>query len=224
MSAPKRQTPWQHSTDLVLNKWQHRAKLLSIRSRTGAGIFRAWYHLSRFAALKKQHRRYAAQIRRTHFCNIVQSAQEAAQKHDMHKMFSLINRYAPKTIRRRIQIRNQHGAIASPQEELDILKHFVADIWGGPSCIPLTFEQAPGVPFTVSELEVALRNIPMHRAVAQPFAPGIAWRFQSHTIAPLLHDILGKWWGTNPPYIPQKWRDGLDASPGKTTKTSYFSL
>ena len=222
MSAPNGNNP-QH---LSWPNWQHRAKLQSIRSCTGAGVFRAWHHLARYAAIRRHHRRFAAQIRRSHFCDIVQQVQVAASRHDMHRMFSLINRYSPKTIRRRIQITNQAGAIASPQEELTILKDFVADIWGGPSHIPVAFTQAPGVPFSVSELAAALRGIPLHRAVALPFAPGIAWRPQSHIIAPILHHILCQWWSVTPPYIPQCWKDGWMLMLGKPQKpaTSPYNL
>eukprot|EP00435_Cladocopium_sp_Y103_P031463 s539_g8.t1 len=70
--------------------------------------------------------------------------------------------------RRRIQLRNQVGAIASPAEELTILKNFVVDIWGGTTYAPPVFPDAPGVPFTMQELEVALRHIPMNRCKAAP--------------------------------------------------------
>ena len=221
-----RMIPWKQSTALVLNKWQHRKIFLNIRNCTGAGIFRAWYHMARYFAHQKEHRKYAAQIRRHHFCAIVQSAHEAACRHDMHRMFSLINRYAPKSARQRIQIRNPAGNIASPSEELQLLRQFVTEIWGGPKMIPLEFSQAPGVPFTVTELATALSRIPIQKAVAHPFAPGIAWRSQGPVIAPLLHQILQQWWGQNPPHIPQCWKDGWMIMLGKPQKppTSYFNL
>jgi hypothetical protein len=111
-------------------------------------------------------------------------------------------------------------------EELHLLKEFVSDIWGGPSKIPVDFSQAPGVPFSISELANALSSIPIRRAVAPPFAPGIVWRSQSHVIAPILHQILGNWWNQNPPYIPQEWRDGWMLLLGKPQKptTSYYNL
>ena len=221
---PKKVTPWTRSVNVILTKWQHRERLLNIKTCTGAGVFRAWFHLTRFAILKRQHRRHSAQIRRNLFQSIVQSAQEAAQKHDMHRMYSLINRYAPKSTRRRPQIRNSHGAIASPQEELLILKNFVEDIWGGPRSIPVSLSQAPGIPFTLPELTEALRGIPLHRAVAHPFAPGLVWRSQSHVIAPILFQILGQWWSVNPPYIPQIWKDGwmlMLGKPNKPATTPY---
>lgn len=90
----------------------------------------------------------------------------------------------------------------------------------------MEFAQAPGVPFTVSELSHALSEIPLNRAVARPFAPGIAWRNHGSTIAPILHQILCCWWGTNPPFIPQCWKDGWMIMLGKPQKPphSYYNL
>ena len=224
MSATKPKMPWKQTQHLILNKWQHRNIMLNIRTCTGSGVFRAWFHLTKFTRLKREHRRHAAQVRHANFCDVVQAAQDAAQKHDMHKMFSLINRHAPKVARRRIQIRNAAGSIASPCEELKILQDFVQDIWGGPPQIPISFSQAPGVPFTVSELANALSRIPLNRAVAHPFAPGIAWRFHSHMMAPILHRILSGWWSTTPPYVPPCWKDGwmiLLGKPQKPPTTPY---
>ena len=66
----------------------------------------------------------------------------------------------------------------------------------------------------------------MNRAVAFPFAPGIAWRSHGPIIAPILHQILQQWWGTAPPFIPQHWRDGWMILLGKPMNppTSYYNL
>eukprot|EP00435_Cladocopium_sp_Y103_P007847 s2152_g2.t1 len=199
---------WQKSVPMVLNKWQHRACLRKILSCTGSGVFRAWYHLAKYTALKRRHRQHAAKIRRHHFLDVVQTAQNAAAKHDMHQLFRIINSHAPKAPRRRIQLRNHQGAIASPSEELQILTEFVKDVWGGPTNLPITFPHAPGVPFSVFDLAKALSRIPLNKAVAFPFAPGIAWKDHSMHLAQLMYPILELWWSQNPPYIPRCWKNG----------------
>ena len=69
--------------------------------------------------------------------------------------------------------------------------------------------EAPGVPFTVSELTAALRLIPSQKATAAPCAPGIVWNSLAETIAPVLHATLTKWWGkTHPGYHDSGVRDG----------------
>eukprot|EP00435_Cladocopium_sp_Y103_P068199 s396_g31.t1 len=218
MSTTVKPTPWKQSLDVILTKWQHRARLKQLTSCTGSGVFRAWHHMARFAVLKRQHRKHAAKVRRLNFCDILHSAQIAANRHDMHQLFRIINSHSPKAPRRRIQLRNSSGAIATPAEELDILRSFVEDVWGGPRSLAVSFDSAPGVPFSVAELAAALSRIPQNKAVASPFAPGIAWRANGLVLADHLYPILESWWSQNPPYIPRIWKDAWMLLIGKPQK------
>lgn len=200
--------PWVRALPLILNKWEHRRRML----RPGTGdlhdIFLKWFHVIQFQKLKRFHKKQARVIRQQQFREIVTTAASAAATHDTHKLFNLINRFAPKQPKKQIQLRNTAGHLASPVESAAIMYKFVADTWAGPSCLGLTFDQAPGVPFTVHQLQKALSMIPISRAVAKPFAPGIVWRQHASFLAPLLHDQLSFWWSHNPPIIPCSWKNG----------------
>jgi len=160
----------------------------------------------------------AKQIRNSQFEEVVESAARAAERHDTHKLFQVINRFAPKQPRKQIQIRNQNGSMATPIESAAIIHKFVSDTWSGPQQLHIVFDQPPGVPFSVQQLEKALSLIPVTRAVAKPFAPGVVWRQHATVLAPLLHAQLQEWWNLNPPIIPDIWRHGwlfLIPKPGK---------
>ena len=96
-----------------------------------------------------------------------------------------------------MQIRNSAGAIATPIEELAILKQYVASKWEGPAVISPPQPGPPGIPFSVCDLERALSRIPVGKAVAHPFAHGLTWRTHATILAPyiLISFITG---GTNP--------------------------
>lgn len=205
----KRSDPaWIPALPMILNKWEHRRRML----RPGKGdlkdVFQKWFHVIHFQQLKRSHKKQAKVIRQQQFKEIVQTAAEAAAQHDTHKLFNLINRCAPKQPRKQIQLRNHAGQLASPVESAAIMYKFVADTWAGPSSLDLTFVQAPGVPFTIHQPQKALSMIPITRAVAKPFAPGIVWRQHAAFLAPILHDQLRFWWSHNPPLIPSSWRNG----------------
>ena len=89
------------------------------------------------------------QVRQLRFQEVIESAQAAAQKHDSHSLFQIINRYSPKQPRRRMQLRNIHGQIASPMEETAMPKQFIAETWHGPSHFP-----APEEPLTCMPLHL----------------------------------------------------------------------
>ena len=124
-----------------------------------------------------------------------------------------------------MQIRNSAGAIATPIEELAILKQYVASKWEGPAVISPPQPGPPGIPFSVCDLERALSRIPVGKAVAHPFAHGLTWRTHATILAPYIFDILHHWWNQSPPYVPSIWRDGwllLIAKPLKTPSHPKF--
>lgn len=207
-STQRMDPAWVPALPMILNKWEHRRRML----RPGQGdlkdLFQKWFHVIHFQKLKRLHKKQAKVIRQQQFREIVNTAAAAAAHHDTHKLFNLINRFAPKQPRKQIQLRNTAGQLASPVESAAIMYKFVADTWAGPSSLDLTFDQAPGVPFTVHQLQKALSLIPISRAVAKPFAPGIVWRQHAAFLAPMLHEHLRFWWSFNPPIIPSSWKNG----------------
>ena len=207
MSRHAEPDPWQQNVH-TLNKWKHRQILHDIKARTSQGIFHAWFHAAQFLKLTRSHRRFAKQLRRQRFEETLQQANHAATHHDTHKLFDLINRFAPKVHRRRVQLRREDGTLMTSSEERSLLVEFVRTTWRGPPMEPMICQAAPGVPFTVSELSEALRMIPSQKATAAPCAPGIVWNSLAEIIAPVLHATLTKWWGQNPPWIPRQWRAG----------------
>eukprot|EP00435_Cladocopium_sp_Y103_P006516 s971_g2.t1 len=178
---------------LLLNKWQHRKQYLSYTVCNVQSVFAAWFHLSRFNALRKQHHRHAIQVRKLRFHEAIQSAQSAADCHDTFKLYQIIHSFSPKIPRKRIQLRNTNGQLASPIEELAILKHHVHEVWKGPAEFPTTDPGIHELPFTEQELAKSLREIPATKAVARPCAPGIIWSAHADLLAPQLYQILQRW-------------------------------
>lgn len=134
------------------------------------------------------------------------SPQKAAQRHDSHELFSIINQYSPIQPKRRMHLRNAQGHIASPIEEISQLKRFVVDTWQGPPQFPTLTNDYPGMPFSVAEFEHELSLIPATKAVARPCAPGIAWKTVAPTITSPIYDILRDWWSRpTPSWFRDSW-------------------
>ena len=199
---------WRLTLPTLQNKWVHRKGMQRPGRGTVRNVFTAWFHVTRFMILKRLHRKQAFLIRAQRFREVVDSAVAAASQHNTHKLFQIINSFAPKQVRKQIQLRTCEGRMASPIESAALLNKFVADTWAGPQSLQLHFNEAPGVPFTVQQLEKALAAIPSCKAVAKPFAPGVVWRQHAPILAPVLHAKLQLWWSTNPPQIPCSWRHG----------------
>ena len=111
------QSPDTETFSIVLSKWQLRQRLLSLRKCNLSSVFQSWFYLIRLQQLKRASQRHAKQVRKLRFAEILEQAKKAAIRQDTHALFQLINRYSPKQPRRRVQLRNSHGQIATPIEE-----------------------------------------------------------------------------------------------------------
>ena len=201
------QAVWHNQHGLILNKWKHRAWFKKWHVAHPRNIFLAWSHVTRFQVLRRQHRRFAWQARQHRFEQVIADAQSAADRHDSHRLFQTINKYAPKQPRRRMQLRNAQGCIASPVEELAILSAFVHKVWNGPHDLPHPISPWTGNPLTEQDVYRALRAIPPTKAVASPFTPGLIWSSHAELLAPFVHEALDQWWSTEHAFIPDCWRD-----------------
>lgn len=193
--------------DVILTKWQHRKAMLQPRQITQGSVLTAWWHAARFQTLKRQAQNHAKQVRLIKFTEITESATAAASRHDSHALFRIINRFTPKQPRRRMQLRNTHGHIANPTEATAMLRQFIQDTWKGPHQFPFPSTALTGLPFTMEELEQALRAIPAGKAVARPCAPGFAWKSLAPIITPTLYSILQDWWLGTKCFIPSWFKD-----------------
>ena len=85
---------------LIRQKWYHHQQVRQSqhhRHHTPLHtLFQAWYHWSCFRRLEKLQRHEAKQARLRRFQDLCSDVQDAANRHDPHSMFTIINRYTPK--------------------------------------------------------------------------------------------------------------------------------
>ena len=200
-------TPVDATRSIIMDKWRHRDQCKKLHLPSPRNVFRAWFHIARFHALRRSHKKHAFLVRKQRFDMILDQAQLAARQHDSYQLFQVINRFAPRLPKCRLQIRNMHGNLASPVEEQAIMHEFVRCTWKGSPTVPKMPCDMTGLPFTIEELSRALREIPISKAVAKPFSPGLIWHAHSHLLAGHLYRILQQLWMQAEPVVPACWRD-----------------
>eukprot|EP00438_Fugacium_kawagutii_P027892 Skav231438 [mRNA] locus=scaffold1847:209964:215732:- [translate_table: standard] len=205
-SKPVRLDP--PGVSIIAEKWKHRQDSQRPRPVTPRNILRVWFHWSRFHHLDKQHRKHAISIRRQRIFDLTVEAQHAADCHDSFGLYQLIHRYSPKSPKRRIKLVNHQGCLATPLEEVAILKAYVQKVWDGPSNFLPSGGTAPGVPFTLPELIHELTSVQPNRSVAPGTMPNLVIKSVAHSLACHLYPMLESWWNTYPPHIPLGWRKG----------------
>lgn len=138
---------------------------------TPFAVFRIWFHWSRFHAMKRSHRSHNKQIKRQRSQDLICEASRCASIHDAQGLYGIIKKYTPKTIPKRIHLRNSHGVLADAVEEQALYRAHILETWQGPDLVSCAYTTAPGNPLTDQQLEAALQSIPIHKATAVPFAP-----------------------------------------------------
>ena len=204
---------------LLQTKWYHFRQARVFAFATLTTVFQKWHHLTRYKHLDKAHTRQMRQHRRSKLDAMMQEANEAHKHHDSYKLYRIVQKHCPKQKLKRIRLQNAQVAFLTPVEETAEYCRFIAEKWSGPQMM-IAQMNPPGIPFTLEELEIAISNIPGAKAVAPPFAPGVAWKSQAHFIAPWLYSKLQSWWNHSKPFIPKVWRDGWVAFLPKPTKAA----
>lgn len=195
------------SQQLTMNKWHHRRKYLHPHRATLQTIFSAWHHFSRFHALDKVHRKFAATRRRMKVEKFLAEAEVAHKYQDPFLLHKVIAKHTPMQSRQRVHLRGESGNFLTPIEETAAYCNHIALTWQGHPIV-LPAGRAPGVPFTLDELIFAIERIPAMKSVAPPFAPAMFYKIFAQEIASLLFPCLTVWWNMPIPWVPQSWRDG----------------
>eukprot|EP00435_Cladocopium_sp_Y103_P037668 s1225_g10.t1 len=205
----------------VENKWLYWRTLRALNTPCLSSFFTAWRCWSRFHQLRKEQAGVATQSKLAKIQALTQQAGVAASRNDLFRLYHLINQFSPKQQRSRIRLRTAQGAIASPAEELAILKTYVQRTWYdsiAPSMLLHCDPIPPGVPFAEQELALALQQAPIVKAVAYPYPPNLMWRLNAVQIASIVYTELQKWWSVWPPHIPAVWQRGWLAFIGKPNR------
>ena len=193
------------------DKWFHKRCLKALHP---AGIrpslqqvFQAWFHRCRYGVLQRLQQRKARQAHQQRFQQLCQEVDVAANHHDSHTMFSIINKFSPKRPRARARLKGPDGRIADQYLAQSMTIAYVQQMWTGPDTLPRYCDRAPGVPFTLDMLTRALTRLHVNKSVAPPFLPAIIWKSAPLDVASALYHHLQAWWSHSPPYIPQVWKD-----------------
>ena len=96
----------------VMRKWEHykafkRPTVFNLRS-----LFHCWKHWSRFNILDKQQALDLKMLTRQRLETMMQSAQQAADRHDLFGLHKILNQCCPKQRRVRFQLRHSDGRLA----------------------------------------------------------------------------------------------------------------
>ncbi|CAE7193616.1 unnamed protein product [Symbiodinium sp. CCMP2592] len=162
---------------------------------TAKGIVEAWKLWAQFAKAHKIYKHRAKVRSKVRRDELLQQAQQAADRGNSHEMWSVIKRLAPKSRHKKVQL-YKHGHLMTPTAELDWIAEAFGERFGA------QFSSEPGAllrqhaPVQLQEDYVLeeLQNIPVRKAVPPGAVPAIAWRAcAAQIVHPLVRKVNEDW-------------------------------
>ena len=199
-----------HVKSTIQLKWYHRQCLHALRCVQMPLLwkcYQAWIHVSGSTRCQRLQQRQLRQAKHCRFLDLCAEVDRAAKLFDSQAMFQVINNYCPKRKLAKTRLKTIDGQIANQYQAHSLLVDYVTRTWQGPDTLPTYSDHAPGIPFSLHELQVALGQLHPNKSVAPPFLPAIIWKSNIHEISVFLYKLLEQWWTQHPPYIPATWKN-----------------
>ena len=143
-------------------------------------LFQHWKALS-------VHKRLAQALRK--HCKIQKSRQiehlvtdASRSRNALTGLYGILRRIAPKTSKRRMQLRNADGSLAGPTEQLNIIQGYFQQVYAADTAPARPPHTPCPVSFEVEEIESAIQSLP-NKALPTAFAAAPLWRLCAHTAA-----------------------------------------
>ena len=149
-------------------------------------------------------------FRRSRRLHLLQEAENAADKHDMRRLYQLVEQTAPRKRRTQMHIKTEQGELQTKAGMHRDLRDHYRDRFNASSRQELFFHAADrmlpsSVTLTMEELAHSLRKIPLRKAVPAGWAPGPVWRACADVLTPLLQEALQTLWVRGGRDIPTSW-------------------
>ena len=215
---------WQDETlrGTLSTAWRH---LHQARAEKGKGLrslFSAWRHASQFLRLIASTRKHCRRLRRARLLSFLEDAQEQANKHNIHGVFKIVNKLAPRNLQRP-QIRHADGTLMDAEQESQATAEYLQEVYqdSSTSSFPMDL-QADGIPFTCEELQGSISAIPARKAGPRHLACNVFYKHSAACVAPVLYGFLQRWWAGGIPYVPQPFKDAwltMLPKPGRVCKS-----
>ncbi|CAE7686084.1 unnamed protein product [Symbiodinium sp. CCMP2456] len=159
------------------------------------------------ADLRQQVARASDQASRQelHDKDLLDTAQLAAQRGDVHQVWKVVRTLAPKVKRKPLQL-YRNGHIMAPEAELDWIIEAFGERYGArepPNTTSIRKHQP--VQVSVAEVWYQLEHLPVRKAVPRSAAPSVVWRACSSEVASFIAQQVNTQWQQAELHIEQDW-------------------
>ena len=182
----------------------HTAHLAALRDLSLGNIFKAWYHIRQRSCARKQMRTTAKTARKAKLQKIYDAAAAAERADNPFRMYQAIRTLAPKQTFQRVTLRSNNGEMLSPDQAADHLADWFRQLYHDdqPSEEACAFDW----PFSMTEFQTGLEQLPLAKALDPQFAPAPFWRWAAAPISCHLDPYF--WECGQAASLPASWSQG----------------
>ncbi|CAE7223016.1 unnamed protein product [Symbiodinium sp. CCMP2456] len=185
-------------------------------------VVTAWRLWAQFVQAHRAHKQKAKAKSKAYKQELLDTAQQAARRGDMHQVWKVVHSLAPKVRRKPLQL-YRDGHIMTPEAELDwIIEAFGARYGARTPPQTTRSRQYPPVQVSVAEVWHQLEHLSVRKAVPRSAAPSVLWRACSSEIAQFIAQQVNLQWQQPELQVEQDWADAsvalLPKPKGKSDK------
>ena len=204
---------------LITGFWRLRRKVTQLRWADARGVFLAWRLSAQLLSKKREPDRHLRQTKRAQLLQVLQSAEDAAQRNLTGGFYKYVNLLCPKSQRQRVRLRSESGQLLDQKAECALLasyarKLFQGEPWELPQLLPISADL-----FSAAHWKTAFSVIPWNKT-APIFTPSInTWKGKAPAICGQLASIAAASLASQTPHIPSEWASVQIAWLPKPNKT-----
>ena len=211
----QKQAIWQDTRIVasVKETWQLWRFMKAVAGRTMVSMFRKWSFLARHLKARRLQRKLSKQTRRQKLLAYVDQAAEAASKHDVRRLYEVVNKLS-KPRQKRVALRGPHNDLLSAEEEADLLADHFSTRFKAVCEEDVALQQFPWS--TVGNLQLdefalscAYAAAPLRKAVPPGHPPSAVWRLIAQETAVTVSRVVNPTWIKGTASIPKGWSDAF---------------
>ena len=197
----------------VRETWRLWRSMRAVEGRTLVSMFRKWSFLARHLKARKLQRKLSKQTRRQKLLAYVDQAAEAASKHDVRRLYEVVNKLS-RPRQKRVALRGPHNELLSAEEEADLLAshfsiRFKAVYEEDVALQKLPWSTEGNIQLDEYALSCACAAAPLRKAVPPGHPPSAVWRLIAQETAITVSRVVNQEWLRGTASVPRGWSDAF---------------
>eukprot|EP00439_Symbiodinium_sp_Y106_P079483 s445_g18.t1 len=174
---------------------------------TLAGLFRSWVQVRRLQIIQRQISKAIRHQKHQALAAFLEEVDRPGFGNRMSQLFKAVKRFAPKTEKTRIQLKDDLGHLLTPTATEKAYSRFFGDLYQRPTVTPPAGSLSDSLDLSWAEWFAALVQTPARKAVPPHYAPAVLWKHSADLLADFVAPEAS--FPAGPIHWPSVWTDAF---------------